>query len=168
MTDEQVPVAARGVFEEITAIIAEFCAANLDEEYARLGRRLAAKLARKRPSPLLRGDRRIWAAAIVYTIGRVNFLSDPSTQPYLRTDQLAELFGVKQQTMANKGRLIMDMFRISEFDPAWSRQDMIEGNPLVWLLQVNGLVVDARMLPEAMQVEAWQRGLIPYVPARGE
>ena len=45
---------------------------------------------------------------------------------------------------------------------------MIEGNPLVWLLQVNGLVVDARMLPEAMQVEAWQRGLIPYVPARGE
>ena len=113
MTDEQVPVAARGVFEEITAIIAEFCAANLDEEYARLGRRLAAKLARKRPSPLLRGDRRIWAAAIVYTIGRVNFLSDPSTQPYLRTDQLAELFGVKQHTMANKGRLIMDMFRIS-------------------------------------------------------
>jgi hypothetical protein len=36
----------------------------------------------------------------------------------------------------------------------------------VWLLEVDGLVVDARHLPEALQVQAWQRGLIPYVPAQ--
>lgn len=38
-------------------------------------------------------------------------------------------------------------------------------NPLVWLLEVGGMVVDARWLPEAVQVQAWQTGLIPYVPA---
>jgi Domain of unknown function (DUF6398) len=86
----------------------------------------------------------------------------------LQTDQLAELFGVKQQTMANKGRLIMDTLRISVLDPEWIRRDMIEANPRVWFVQVDGFVVDARMLPEELQVEAWQRGLIPYVPARGE
>jgi hypothetical protein len=164
--DEQVPVAVRPVFDEVTATIAAFCAAHLDEEYARLGRRLAAKLARKRPSPLLRGNRRIWAAGIVYALGRVNFLSDPDVKPHLRTDELAELFGVKQQTMANKGRLIMDTFRMSQFDPAWSRQDMTEKNPTVWLIEVNGLICDARMLPEEIQVEAWRRGLIPHVPDR--
>jgi hypothetical protein len=37
--------------------------------------------------------------------------------------------------------------------------------PLVWLLEVGGMVVDARWLPEAVQVQAWQTGLIPYVPA---
>jgi hypothetical protein len=38
-------------------------------------------------------------------------------------------------------------------------------NSLVWLLEVGGMVVDARWLPEAVQVQAWQTGLIPYVPA---
>jgi hypothetical protein len=35
----------------------------------------------------------------------------------------------------------------------------------VWLLEVGGMVVDARWLPEAVQVQAWQIGLIPYLPA---
>jgi hypothetical protein len=33
------------------------------------------------------------------------------------------------------------------------------------LLEVGGMVVDARWLPEAVQLQAWQTGLIPYVPA---
>jgi len=161
----KVPVAMRPVFDEIIAITSSFCAEHLDEEYARLCAKLAAKLARKRPSPLQRGDRRIWAAGIVYAIGRVNFLADPAQRPHLRTDALADLLGVKQATMANKGRLIMDTLGIGLLDPEYSRSDMLDQNPMVWMLQVDGLVVDARWLPEAMQVEAWRRGLIPYVPA---
>lgn len=159
-----VPTAVRPVFEEISAITGEFCTEHLDEEYAELCHRLAAKLARKRPSPLVRGDRRIWAAGIVYVIGRVNFLSDPNQDPHLRTDTMAGLLGVKQSTMATKGRLIMDTLRISVMDPEWSRQSIIEKNPLAWLVEVNGLLVDARTLPEDIHVEAWRRGLIPFVP----
>ena len=161
-----VPVALRPVVDEITAITDEFCAAHLDEEYARLCRRLSATLARKRPSPLVRGDRRIWAAGIVYVIGRVNFLSDPDQHPHLRADELAGLLKVKSQTVGNKGRLIMDTLRISVMDPEWCRQDMIEKNPLVWLVEIDGLPVDVRMLPEEIQVEAWRRGLIPFVPGQ--
>lgn len=162
---ETVPVAVRPVVEEITAITDEFCAECLDAEYTQLCRRLTAKLARKRPSPVVRGDRRIWAAGIVYVIGRVNLLSDPSQLLHLRTDEMAGALGVKQQTMANKGRLIIDTLRISVMDPEWSRQDMIEKNPFAWLVDVNGLPVDVRVLPEEIQVEAWRRGLIPFVPA---
>jgi hypothetical protein len=98
----RVPVALQPAFNEITAITSRFCSAHLDEEYARLCVKLAARLARKRPSPLQRGDRRIWAAGIVYAVGRVNFLADPAQPPLLRTDELADRLEVKQTTMANR------------------------------------------------------------------
>jgi hypothetical protein len=160
----KVPTAVKPVFDDIVSITELFCRQHLDAEYAALCVKLAAKLARKRPSPLLRGDRRIWAAGIVYAIGRVNFLSDPSQQPHLRTDELADLLGVKQTTMANKGRLIADTLRIDLMDPEFGRRDIVDRNPMAWLLQVDGVLVDARALPPDLQMEAWRRGLIPYVP----
>src|SRR5882672_7824035 len=75
---QHVPVAAQPVVTDIIEVTDSFCAEHLDAEYAQLCRALAVKLARKRPSPLLRGDRRIWAAGIVHTIGYVNFLTDPA------------------------------------------------------------------------------------------
>jgi Domain of unknown function (DUF6398) len=97
-----VPAAIRPVFNEIVAVTGTFCRKHLDAACAALCVKLAAKLARKRPSPLARGDRRIWAAGIVYAIGRVNFLADPDQKPHLRSDELADLLGVKQATMANR------------------------------------------------------------------
>jgi len=160
----RVPSAVREIFDDIVARTGAFCLRHLDEEYAGLCAELAAKLARKQPTPLTRGDRDVWAAGIVYAIGRVNFLSDPSQTPHLRTDELAQLLGVKQTTMANKGRLIMDTLGIGLMDPEFSRRAMIERNPMVWMLQIEGLLVDARHLPEPVQVELHRHGLIPYVP----
>lgn len=77
-----------------------------------------------------RGDRRIWAAGIVYAIGRVNFLADPSQLPHLRTDDLADRLGVKQTTTAGKGRLIMDRLRIGLMDPEYARRDMGRQEPV--------------------------------------
>lgn len=162
---ESVPAALRDVFDEITLITDAFCADHLDDEYAQLCHRMAAKLARKRPSPLLRGQRLIWASGILYAIGQVNFLGDPSQRPHMRTDDMAAALGVKSQTMGNKGRVIMDTLRIGQFDPEWSRQEIIDRSPLTWLIQVDGLLMDARRLPREIQVEAFELGLIPYVPA---
>jgi Domain of unknown function (DUF6398) len=46
------------VLELIVAMIDQFCRETLNEEYAVLCRRLAEKLARKRPSPLLVASQR--------------------------------------------------------------------------------------------------------------
>ena len=73
---------------EIVTITDDACAAGLDDEYARLCRVLVARLARKRPSPLARGEARIWAAGVIYAVGQVNFLFDRSQQPHLRADLL--------------------------------------------------------------------------------
>lgn len=61
-----------------------FCREFLNDEYAELCRKLAAALARKRPSPLLRGKPKTWACGIVRTIGWVNYLDDPSQKPHLK------------------------------------------------------------------------------------
>jgi hypothetical protein len=41
---------------------------------------------------------------------------------------------------------------------------MLNDNPLAWIVEVNGLPVDARMMPREVQEEAYLLGLIPYVP----
>lgn len=48
--------------------------------------------------------------------------------------------------------------------PEWCLPSTLEENPLAWLIEVNGLVVDARMMPKEIQEEAYLLGLIPYVP----
>lgn len=151
--------------DEIVGITDAVCAAILDEEYADLARRAVAKLARKRPSPLLGGRRATWAAGVVYALGQVNFLFDTAREPCVTADQLSVAFGVAKSTMSGKAKHVRDLLRIDYFSPEFQRADMVADNPMVWILQVNGLAMDARTAPLGIQVEAFQRGLIPYIPA---
>ncbi|MHB1891628.1 MAG: DUF6398 domain-containing protein, partial [Acidimicrobiales bacterium] len=102
----RVPKALRGDIAEMAALIDKVCTEHLDDEYSGLCLRLLGKLARKRPSPLVRGERRVWAAGVLYTVGSINFLFDPSEEPHLRADELAALTGVAKSTMPNKAALI--------------------------------------------------------------
>src|SRR5207253_1607279 len=54
-----------------------------------------------------------------------------------------------------------------QFDPDFCRRDLLARNPLAWMIEVNGLVVDARILPPELQAEARRRGLIPDLDALG-
>jgi hypothetical protein len=157
----RVPSALRPVVEEIVGLCDEFCAEHLDAEYARLCARLVAKLARKRPSPLLRGERRVWAASAIYTVGSVNFLFDRAQPLHLSGDELSDLTGVAKSTMANKARQIRDMLGLHRSDLEFCRREMIESHPTAWYVQVDGLIVDARMLPAPLQAECRRHGLIP-------
>ena len=170
MTDRRelkVPKALRPVVEEIVGLTDAVCLTLLDEEYADLALRAAAKLARKRPSPLVGGRRATWAAGIVYALGQANFLSDPASEPCVTADQLSEAFGVAKSTMGSKARQVRDLLRISPFSPEFQRADVARRNPLVWIIEVNGVAMDARHVPMDIQMEACRRGLIPYVPAFG-
>src|ERR1039458_2960996 len=97
-----VPRALRSDVEQIVALTDGFCAEHLDAEYAPLFARLGAKLSRKRPSPLLRGDLRIWAAATIYTVGSVNFLFDRSQPLHVSGEELSDLTGVPKSTIDRK------------------------------------------------------------------
>jgi len=50
-----------------------------------------------------------------------------------------------------------------QFDHKWTLPRRLGSSSLLWLVEVNGLIVDARRLPLAVQEAAVRRGLIPYV-----
>ncbi len=161
LTALRIPTALRGRAREILAICDQACTQHLDDEYAHVCRQLVGRLARKRPSPLIRGDTRIWAAGAIYAVGQVNFLFDRSQRPHMTADQLAACLSVVKTTMANKAALINKTLNLGVFEPDLTRPAMLEQHPLAWLVEVDGLIVDARMLPLELQDEARRRGLIP-------
>lgn len=163
-TSETVPAALQSRYDEIIALTEAFCAEQLNAEYAQLCRQMTATLARKRPSPLLASKTNTWAAAIVHTIGSVNFLFDKTQTPHIRADELAPAFGLSKSTVANKSRQIKDLLDIGIFDSNWTLPSRMDDSPVAWLISVNGLILDARSLPLEIQEAAYRKGLIPYIP----
>jgi len=149
----------------IVGLIDEFCREHLNEEYALVCRKLAEKLSRKRPSPLLDGSPNAWASGIVRAIGGVNFLHDKSQTPYMRSTDIDHYLGTSPSSGAVKLAAIRKMFKMRHFDPNWTLPSRLESNPMVWLLQVNGFMVDIRDEPREVQEIAFKKGLIPFIPA---
>lgn len=149
----------------IVGLIDQFCKEHLNEEYAFLCKKLAEKLARKRPSPLASGSPNTWASGIVRTIGWVNFLHDKSQTPYMRLSDIDAHFGISESTGAAKLAAIRKLLRIYPLDPSWTLLSGLEDNPMVWMLEVNGFLVDVRHATREVQEIAFNKGLIPYIPA---
>ena len=87
-------------------------------------------MARKRDVPFKRGKSKVWAGAIIYAIGSINFLSDKSFEPYLPLSDISKLFNVSNSTVSNKAREIRKMFRLGHFDQEFSTDEMRNSNPL--------------------------------------
>ena len=103
------PEKVRPAYASIVSLIEAFCRDHLNEEYAAHCRRLANKLARKRPSPLLSGQPNSWACGIIRAIGRVNFLDDPGQTPHLKFTEIDEAMGVSQATGQAKAKAILHL-----------------------------------------------------------
>ncbi len=155
----------QGMLTLIVGMIDDFCRDRLNEEYAVLCRKLAEKLARKRPSPLLSGKPGAWAAGIVRTIGMVNFLGDKSQKPHMKMTEIDKAFGVGESTASAKSSAIRKMFKMSQLDIEWMLPSRVAESPLTWMLSVNGFIMDIRDAPREAQEVAFEQGLIPYIPA---
>lgn len=167
MTDPlKVPKAMQPVFDCVSKIIDDFCKEHLNEEYSQVSRELAAALCRKRPSPLQKGKPEQWACACVYVIGSTNFLHDKTQTPHMALSRVCELFGIGKSTATAKARSIQNLLKISQLDPRWTLPSKLEDNPLIWLLEVDGFIVDVRSAPLELQEEAFRCGLIPFVPGK--
>jgi hypothetical protein len=66
---------------------------------------------------------------------------------------------------STEAKQICDLFDMLAMAPRWCLPSWVDQNPLVWMLEVNGLLVDIRDMPREAQVAAYERGLIPYIPA---
>lgn len=165
-TSQQVPKEMQERFDEITRLTDEFSQAHLNDEYASLIRQMTATLCRKRPSPLSTGKVATWACGIIHALGTVNFLFDKSQTPHVSSSEIASYFGLSPSTVQGKSKQIRNLLNIHLMDPDWTLPSKIDSNLMAWMIQVNGLIIDARHAPRWVQEEAFSKGLIPYIPDR--
>jgi hypothetical protein len=66
--------------------------------------------------------------------------------------------------MANKAALIRRTLRLGPIEPELCRRDLLARHPYAWLVEIDGLIVDVRALPQPLQDDARRRGLVPSWP----
>lgn len=98
---------------EIKALLHSFCEAFLNEELEGYVMRLSDKLSRKRKISLMHGNQKIWAAAIIYTIARLNFLFDKENEMYISHDQLCDFFEATKSTVGKKATQIEEVCNLT-------------------------------------------------------
>jgi len=162
---EKVPAPMQIIYTQTVAITDKFSKNYLNTEYAQLIRYATAALCRKRPSPLNKGKVTTWACGITYAMGYANFLFDPSQNPSMQAADLCAAFGVSKSTGGTKSKVVRDLLGISQLDPNWCLPSKIDSNPMAWMIMVNGLMLDAHYAPREIQEVAYEKGLIPYIPA---
>ena len=160
-----VPKAMKFKYDELAAIIEKYCDEYLNMEYEDLCLHALGKLCRKRPSPLSSGRANTWAAGIIYAVAQNNFIFDKSQTIHMTAEELVEPFGLAKTTVSSKAAEIRKLLKIDHFNSEWVLASDIENNSALWYVMIDGLMVDARMLPMDMQIYCANKGLIPYVPA---
>lgn len=160
----KIPKEMQKTYEEISQLLIDYSAEYLSKEYEELCLHALEKLCRKRPSPLKSGRSNTWAAGIVYAVGTNNFIFDKSQPIHMTAKELVAPFGVSASTASSKSAMIKKMLKIDYFNAEWCLPSEMADNSMLWMVSINGLPVDARMLSVEMQEICYEKGLIPYVP----
>jgi hypothetical protein len=130
--------------DELKEMTSSFCIQFLDEEYKNLCNKLVDKMSRKRAVPFLSGKKEIWASAVVYAIGSINFLFDKSFTPYATADDICGFFKTSKSTTSQKAKLIKDMFNLDYYDDEFSTQSTNDSNPMNDMVMINGFIVNKK------------------------
>ncbi len=91
---------------EIKAMLNGFCKKYLNEELEGYAIKLCDELSRKRKINILRGQKEIWAASIIYVIARLNFLFDRDNEKCITTDIISDFFNANKSTIGSKATQI--------------------------------------------------------------
>lgn len=164
MLSKRIPKALLSRYEEVCRLTDTFCADRLNSEYAELARSVIAALCRKRPSPIGRGRANGWACGVIHALGTVNFLFDPDQPLHLTAREVYDGFGVSASSGGGKSRAVWEALGMGPLDPEWTLPSRLADNPMVWMVMIDGLVVDVREMPLEIQQAAYDQGIIPFVP----
>ena len=82
----------------------------------------------------------------------------------MTANELTAPFGVSPSTASSKAADLKKMFKIDYFNAEWMLPEHLENNSMIWMVKVNGLIVDVRDMPLDIQEQAFEKGIIPYIP----
>lgn len=133
--------------DTISTLVQKFCETHLTKSYAEVCHRLldatiGAWL------PIDRGKAESWAAGLVHAAGMINFLHDPTSEPYMKLSSIGRHFGVSTATMSNKSRQIQDALNTFPLDPRFCLPERMAGNPLA---RMHSMIVNLRTQQREIQ-----------------
>ena len=159
-----IPKPMQATYDAVVALTDAFCRDHLNDEYRDLARAMTAALCRKRPSPLASGQPRTWACGIIHVLGRLNFLSDKASQPYMTMAEVSAAFGVGESTASAKARAISDALPTNRMDPTWMLKSTVDRiRSCGWPRSMACWSTYAKC--HARCRSSPTRGMIPYIPA---
>ena len=82
----------------------------------------------------------------------------------MKLTTIEKVFGVGESTGQSKSKLIRTMLKIRQFDYHWTLPSKMDNNHTMWMLEVNGFIMDVRRCTREVQEAAFEKGLIPYIP----
>nr|CBH37499.1 conserved hypothetical protein [uncultured archaeon] len=138
---------------QLISLTTEFCEQHLDDEYEQLCEKLIRKMSRKRNVPYLSGGIEIWAAAVIYALGQINFLFDRSFEPYATHDDICDHFGTNKSTTSQKAKFIRDMFKMRYGNDEFLTERNKKDKPFGKSMMINGLIVPIDLLESESQEE---------------
>ena len=103
----------------VLAINDRFCDEHLAVAYKALCHDLTAAIC-VAGLPLTSGKAAGWAAGIVYSVGWVNFIGDPSQPHHMKMADMAPALGVSPATLMNRARDIREGLTLVRIDPRCS------------------------------------------------
>ena len=137
--------------KELLDMVESFSKEHINKEYAKICSNLVKKMGRKHDVPFKRGKIEIWASAVIYAIGQINFLFDKSFEPYVTADEICDYFKTKKSTVSSKAKTIRDMFKMGYYDEEFSTQRMNDNNPFKdMVVSDSGFIAPKSMLNEDM------------------
>ena len=133
---------------EMRGLLKKFAAEKLNDDYAEIVDRMLCRLARRPHSVLIEGDCEEWAAAIVHVSGKINFLFDKSSQPYVTVEEINRFFKTNPLVILGRTKQIAAHLNINDSKDEFSISCLQHSSPFLKLVMMNGCLVPVDCLPE--------------------
>lgn len=159
-----IPTSMSDVFQGISALTDQCSQVLLTPEYQQLARYAVAALCRSPHFNANPSEYRSWAVGTLLALGHVNFLFLRSNALQVSKADLCKALQVSQGQGASYMRKVQQHLKMRRFESNWYVRSRIASSPGVWMISLEGKIVDARHLPHELQVLAYQKGLIPSMP----
>ena len=135
----------------IKNLIQAFGEQHLNEELTGYALNLCERLGRMKRIDITRGQKEVWAAAIIHAIARINFLYDKANALYMKMETVCDFFAAKKTTVGNKASEIMRICRLGYGSPGYCSLDLVER--FTFVQTPEGFVIPLRMLKEGALVD---------------
>jgi len=157
----------KAVFESIVELTRSFCLQFPDGDFAEICEEMIRGTF-DASDCMMRGRPESWAAGTLYTVAWINFLHRKDTKSGLDAETIAQTYDVSTSTIHSKSKALRQALDLIQLDPAYTLPEMLNENPFIWLMNINGTMVDIREASPEILEAAFVEGLIPYIPSKNK